>query len=114
MKCFKWRDTSFKIARPTLDTKGPHICLGRIITPPAYTISNPCLSIPIQPELNHYKETEKEWRLKEEKREQKMSGMKNVITQAVQSVQSSKKITGLEYEDLCMHSDLEIPEGYKI
>ncbi|XP_049387091.1 uncharacterized protein LOC125851355 [Solanum stenotomum] len=57
---------------------------------------------------------EKEWRLREEKREQEMNVMKDAISEAVKSVQFSRKITGLEYEDLCMHPDLKIPEGYKI
>ncbi|XP_049397433.1 uncharacterized protein LOC125861619 [Solanum stenotomum] len=43
-----------------------------------------------------------------------MNIMKDAISEAVKSVQSSRKITGLEYEDLCIHPDLEIPEGYKI
>ncbi|XP_049385670.1 uncharacterized protein LOC125849743 [Solanum stenotomum] len=83
-------------------------------TPPAYTIPEPCPGFPVQPELDHYEEMEKEWRLREEKREQEMNVMKDAISEAVKSVQSLKKITGLEYEDLCMHPDLEIPEGYKI
>ena len=82
-------------------------------TLPAHTISESCPSFPIQPELDHYVEMEKEWRLREEKCEQEMNVMKYAISEAVKSVQSSRKITGLEYEDL-LHPDLEIPEGYKI
>ncbi|XP_004228826.2 uncharacterized protein [Solanum lycopersicum] len=82
--------------------------------PPAYTIPEPCPSFLVQPELDHYEEMEKEWRLREEKREQEMNVMKEAISEAVKRVQTSRKITELEYEDLCMHPDLEIPEGYKI
>ena len=43
-----------------------------------------------------------------------MNVMKEAIFEEVKSVQTSSKITGLEYEDSCMHPDMEIPEGYKI
>jgi len=32
----------------------------------------------------------------------------------VQHVEGSKRLGGLSYEDLCMHPDVELPEGYKL
>uniref|UniRef100_M1DY71 Uncharacterized protein n=1 Tax=Solanum tuberosum TaxID=4113 RepID=M1DY71_SOLTU len=78
-------------------------------TPPAYTIPEPCPSFPVQLELDHYEEMEKEWRLREEKCEQEMNVMKDASSEEVKSVQSSREITGLESEDLCMNPDFEIP-----
>ncbi|KAG5614702.1 hypothetical protein H5410_014526 [Solanum commersonii] len=65
-------------------------------TPPAFTIPKLCSSFPVQSKLDHYEEMEKEWRLKEEKREQEMNVIKDAISEAVKSVQSSRKITGLD------------------
>ena len=35
------------------------------------------------------------------------------LTNRVQHVEGNKKLGGLSYEDLCMHPDVELPEGYK-
>jgi len=35
------------------------------------------------------------------------------LTGRVQSVEGSKGIEGLNYEDLCTQPDVELPEGYK-
>ncbi|XP_070046824.1 uncharacterized protein [Nicotiana tomentosiformis] len=35
------------------------------------------------------------------------------LTGKVQSVEGGKCIEGLNYEDLCIHPDVELPEGYK-
>lgn len=32
----------------------------------------------------------------------------------MENVQSTRRVIGLEYEDLCMHPDLDLPEGYKV
>ncbi|XP_010314424.2 uncharacterized protein [Solanum lycopersicum] len=36
------------------------------------------------------------------------------LTNRVQHVEGNKKLGGLSYEDLCMHPDVELPEGYKL
>ena len=45
--------------------------------------------------MDQYEEMEKEWRLREEKREQEMNVMKEAISEVVKSVQTSRKITNL-------------------
>ncbi|XP_070008502.1 uncharacterized protein [Nicotiana sylvestris] len=35
------------------------------------------------------------------------------LTSRIQGVEGSKGIDGLNYEDLCIHPDVELPEGYK-
>ena len=32
----------------------------------------------------------------------------------MQHVEGNKRLEGLSYKDLCMHPDVELPEGYKI
>ncbi|KAK4724271.1 hypothetical protein R3W88_027050 [Solanum pinnatisectum] len=92
-------------------SNNPHVLYSQPVhptvtfqTPPTYTIPKSYPSLPV----------EKEWRLREEKYEKEINVMKDAISEAVKTVQSSRKISGLEYEDFCMHPDLEIPEGYKI
>ncbi|KAK4723775.1 hypothetical protein R3W88_026554 [Solanum pinnatisectum] len=36
------------------------------------------------------------------------------LANRVQNVEGSKRLGGLNYEDLCMHPDVELPEGYKL
>ncbi|XP_049385795.1 uncharacterized protein LOC125849877 [Solanum stenotomum] len=36
------------------------------------------------------------------------------LANRVQHVEESKRLGGLSYEDLCMHPDVELPEGYKL
>ena len=36
------------------------------------------------------------------------------LTNRVQHVEESKRLGGLSYKDLCMHPDVELPEGYKL
>ncbi|KAK4721392.1 hypothetical protein R3W88_011625 [Solanum pinnatisectum] len=36
------------------------------------------------------------------------------LANRVQNVEGSKRLGGLNYEDLCMHPDVELPQGYKL
>ena len=61
-------------------------------------------------ELNHYEEQEKEWRAKEEVK----VDIKEDITKAMKDLNCIPDIVGLSYEDLCIHPNLDLPEGFKI
>lgn len=67
-----------------------------------------------QLETNHYEALEKEWKSKEERRAQEIITIKKALSQVMKNMQSTWRVIGLEYEDLCMHPDLDLPEGYKV
>ncbi|KAK4734344.1 hypothetical protein R3W88_008605 [Solanum pinnatisectum] len=62
-------------------------------------------------ELDHYKEREREWRSKEEAAK---LDMKEEIRKAMKELQCIPEVTDLNYEDLCIHSNLDLPEGFKV
>ena len=61
-------------------------------------------------DLDHYEEQEKEWREKEEVK----VDIKEEIKKSMKELQCIPDITGLSYEDLCIHPNLDLPEGFKI
>ena len=61
-------------------------------------------------ELDHYEEQEKEWRAKEDVK----VDITEEIKKAMKELQCIPDITGLSYEDLCIHPNLDLPKGFKI
>ncbi|XP_055814108.1 uncharacterized protein LOC129883473 [Solanum dulcamara] len=62
-------------------------------------------------ELDHYEEQEREWRTKDEVTKQ---SMKEEIIKAMKEFHYTPDVVGLNYEDLCIHPDLDLPEGFKV
>ncbi|KAK4724983.1 hypothetical protein R3W88_027762 [Solanum pinnatisectum] len=62
-------------------------------------------------ELDHYEEREREWRSKEEAAK---LDMKEEIRKAMKELQCIPEVAGLNYEDLCIHPNLDLPEGFKV
>ncbi|XP_049345800.1 uncharacterized protein LOC125810336 [Solanum verrucosum] len=62
-------------------------------------------------ELDHYEEREREWRSKEEAAK---LDMKEEIRKAMKELQCIPEVAGLNYEDLCIHPNLDFPEGFKV
>ncbi|KAK4717802.1 hypothetical protein R3W88_016140 [Solanum pinnatisectum] len=62
-------------------------------------------------ELDHYEEREREWRSKEETAK---LDMKEEIRKAMKELQCIPEVAGLNYEDLCIHPNLDLPEGFKV
>ncbi|KAK4738152.1 hypothetical protein R3W88_001849 [Solanum pinnatisectum] len=62
-------------------------------------------------ELDHYEEREREWRSKEEAAK---LDMKEEIRKAMKELQYIPEVAGLNYEDLCIHPNLDLPEGFKV
>ncbi|XP_055806963.1 uncharacterized protein LOC129875730 [Solanum dulcamara] len=63
------------------------------------------------PEPDHNEEKEKEWRTKKEITKQ---SMKEEIVKAMKEFHYTSNIAGLNYEDLCIHPDLDLPDGFKV
>ncbi|XP_015081454.1 uncharacterized protein LOC107025117 [Solanum pennellii] len=61
-------------------------------------------------ELDHYEEQENEWRTKEDAR----VDINEEIKKAMKELQCIPDVAGLSYEDLCIHPNLDLPEGFKI
>ncbi|XP_060170447.1 uncharacterized protein LOC132601368 [Lycium barbarum] len=63
-------------------------------------------------EIDHYDEMKKAWKAEQEKQkkrlEQKMTAMLE------RSMRTTLTGTGLSYDDLCMHPNLDLPEGFKV
>ncbi|KAK4738521.1 hypothetical protein R3W88_002218 [Solanum pinnatisectum] len=62
-------------------------------------------------ELDHYEEREREWRSKEEAAK---LDMKEEIRKAMKELQYIPEVAGLNFEDLCIHPNLDLPEGFKV
>ena len=60
-------------------------------------------------ELDHYEEQERLLRSKEAAK----VDIKEEIKKAMKEIQCVPDITGLSYEDLCIHPNLDLPEGFK-
>ncbi|XP_055812085.1 uncharacterized protein LOC129882003 [Solanum dulcamara] len=67
--------------------------------------------IPTMPEVDPYEEMERKARSKTD--ESVAREIRN-LKEAFKSIQLHKECEGLEYEDLCVHSDVELPAGYKV
>ena len=61
-------------------------------------------------ELDHYEEQEREWKAKEDSK----IDIKKEIKRSMKELQCIPDIAGLSYEDLCIHPDLNLLEGFKI
>ena len=61
-------------------------------------------------ELDHYKEREKELMAKEDVK----VDIKEEVKKAMKEIQCIPDITGLSYEDLCIHPNLYLSEVFKI
>ena len=61
-------------------------------------------------ELDHYEEREREWKAKEDAK----IDIKKEIKRAMKELQCIPEIAGLSYKELCIHPDLNLPEGFKI
>ena len=59
-------------------------------------------------ELDHYEEQEKEWRANKEVN----VNIKEEIKKAMKEIQCVPDIAGLSYEELCVHPNLDLPEGF--
>ncbi|XP_060170534.1 uncharacterized protein LOC132601471 [Lycium barbarum] len=77
-----------------------------------FTSNIPNESSPGHKELDHYAEMDKAWRAEQNKRERDMEKkMKELLER---SNRSARKAIGLRYDDLCMHQELDLLEGFKI
>ncbi|XP_060172294.1 uncharacterized protein LOC132603313 [Lycium barbarum] len=63
-------------------------------------------------ELGHYEETEKCWRAEQDRHYKEMEC--KVAEMLEQSARATCKATGLRYDDLCMHPDLDLLKGFKV
>nr|XP_025885529.1 uncharacterized protein LOC104645638 [Solanum lycopersicum] len=61
-------------------------------------------------ELDHYEEQEREWRAREEAK----VDIKEEVKRAMRELQCTPDVAGLSYAELCIHPDLNLPEGFKI
>ncbi|KAK4710153.1 hypothetical protein R3W88_004666 [Solanum pinnatisectum] len=94
----------------TQNTKNPSIA------PPSHQKTPFEIPIPNEPyancfELDHYGEHEREWR---SKKEVAKLNMKEEIRKAMKELHYIPKVDGLSYEDLCIHPNLDLPEGFKV
>ncbi|XP_055806992.1 uncharacterized protein LOC129875775 [Solanum dulcamara] len=94
------------------------ICVDNLAEHPYFTRSKIAFQIPIPnkpytngSELDHYEEQEREWRTKEEITKQ---SMKEEIVKAMKEFHYTPNVVGLNYEDLCIHPNLDLPEGFKV
>ncbi|KAH0738141.1 hypothetical protein KY290_036846 [Solanum tuberosum] len=67
--------------------------------------------MPTMPEVDPYEEMEKEARSRTD--DNVAREIRN-LKEAFKSIQVHKGVEGLEYEDLCVHPDVELPVGYKV
>ena len=86
------------------------------IVPPIPQKTTFQIPIPNEPyancsELDHYKEQEREWRSKEEAVK---LNMKEEIRKAMKELHYISEVDGLSYKDLCIHPNLDLPEGFKV
>ena len=61
-------------------------------------------------EFDYYEKQEKEWRVKEDVR----VDIEEEINKAMKELQCIPDIAGVSYKDLCIHPNLDLPEGFKI
>ncbi|KAH0668569.1 hypothetical protein KY289_023062 [Solanum tuberosum] len=67
--------------------------------------------IPTMPEVDPYEEMEKEAR---SRTDNNVAREIRNLKEAFKSIQVHKGVEGLEYEDLCVHPDVELPVGYEV
>ncbi|XP_015057445.1 uncharacterized protein LOC107003639 [Solanum pennellii] len=88
---------------------------SRSIAPPLPKKTTFQVPIPVEhevhgSELDHYEEQEREWRAREEAK----VDIKEEIKRAMKELQCTSDVAGLSYAELCIHPDLNLPEGFKI
>ncbi|KAJ8570631.1 hypothetical protein K7X08_037603 [Anisodus acutangulus] len=62
-------------------------------------------------EIDQYEEMERQARIRND---ESMARKIHSLKEAFKNIQTSKGHEGLEYEDLCMHPDVQLPIGYKV
>ncbi|KAJ8532930.1 hypothetical protein K7X08_015819 [Anisodus acutangulus] len=62
-------------------------------------------------EIDQYEEMERQARIRND---ESMAREIHSLKEAFKNIQTSKGHEGLEYEDLCMHPDVQLPIGYKV
>ncbi|KAG5571876.1 hypothetical protein H5410_061642 [Solanum commersonii] len=62
----------------------------------------------LAPIIYPYELLEKEWKSKEEEHDKRMCELR----ERVRNMPISKRGEKLEYEDLCVHPDIDLPDGY--
>ncbi|KAJ8526239.1 hypothetical protein K7X08_028716 [Anisodus acutangulus] len=62
-------------------------------------------------EIDQYEEMERQARIRND---ESMAREIHSLKEAFKNIQTSKGHEGLEYEDLCMHPDVQLPVGYKV
>ncbi|XP_055806884.1 uncharacterized protein LOC129875618 [Solanum dulcamara] len=67
--------------------------------------------IPTMPEVDPYEEMERKAR---SKTDESVAREIHNLKEAFKSIQLHKECEGFEYEDLCVHPDVELPVGYKV
>ncbi|KAK4734015.1 hypothetical protein R3W88_008276 [Solanum pinnatisectum] len=76
--------------------------------PPIYVIqAQPSVTLPLI--VDQYELLEKEWKSKEEEHDKE----KRELREKVRNMRISKRGEKLEYEDLCVHPEFDLPDGYK-
>lgn len=60
-------------------------------------------------DLDHYKEHEREWKVKEEAK----MYIKEGISKSMKEFQCIPNVASLNYEGLCIHPHLDLLEGFK-
>ncbi|XP_059288227.1 uncharacterized protein LOC132041533 [Lycium ferocissimum] len=63
-------------------------------------------------EIDHYEEMEKAWKAEQEKKEERLERKTTAILE--RCMRTTLTSTGLSYDDLCMHPNLDLPEGFKV
>ncbi|XP_010312908.2 uncharacterized protein [Solanum lycopersicum] len=79
--------------------------------PQKTTLQIPTSNEPYADWLDRYKEQEREWRSKEEVFK---VNMKEEIRKAMKELHYISEVDGLSYKDLCIHPNLDLPEGFKV
>ncbi|KAG5571811.1 hypothetical protein H5410_061577 [Solanum commersonii] len=104
---------------PTIPTMqqilGAHIAAPyETNVPPVYAVGAPTFTMPVVVnvpyEVNQYEEMEKDTWLKEDA---SINAQLQGLIKALKSLQVTRGIESLDYDDLCIHTDIEMPIGYK-
>nr|XP_016466129.1 PREDICTED: uncharacterized protein LOC107788908 [Nicotiana tabacum] len=82
--------------------------------PPVYAISKPTFTTPVTVrvpyEVDQYAETESEVRRKEE---ELVFEQLQILRKQMKNLQVARGSESLDYKDLCIHPDVDMPTGYK-
>ncbi|XP_055800430.1 uncharacterized protein LOC129869872 [Solanum dulcamara] len=82
--------------------------------PPVYAVEAPTFTIPVRVKVSHevdqYAEMEKDARLKED---ESIDAQLRGLRKALKNLQVSRGTESLDYDDLCIHPDIDMPVGYK-